>query len=38
MLRHELIFPFLQVEIDWDQIGAKIEDEFQKEKEAGKRS
>ena len=33
------LLPFpLQVEIDWDQIGAKIEDEFQKEKEAGKRS
>lgn len=28
----------LKVEIDWDQIGAKIEDEFQKEREAGKKS
>ncbi len=27
-----------EVEIDWEQIGAKIEDEFQKEREAGKRS
>ena len=32
------LIPILQVEIDWDQIGAKIEDEFQKEREAGKRS
>jgi intraflagellar transport protein 80 len=27
-----------EVDVDWEKIGAKIEDEFQKEREAGKRS